>query len=70
MRVLIHIIAFALCALTADVWAASVAVRQTGGQSEFTAELGQIIDLEVFASGKEKPILLDNKSCCLSVDGV
>ena len=48
MRVLIHIIAFALCALTADVWAASVAVRQTGGQSEFTAELGQIIDLEVF----------------------
>ena len=48
MRALIHIIAFALCALTADVWAASVAVRQTGGQSEFTAELGQIIDLEVF----------------------
>ena len=48
MRALIHIIAFALCALTADVWAASVAVRQTGGQSEFTAELGRIIDLEVF----------------------
>ncbi|HIG53554.1 MAG TPA: hypothetical protein EYQ18_06160 [Candidatus Handelsmanbacteria bacterium] len=48
MRALIHIIAFALCALTVDVWAASVAVRQTGGQSEFTAELGQIVDLEVF----------------------
>ena len=47
MRAYIQILVLALCALTAEVWAASIAVRQAGGESEFSAELGQIIDMEV-----------------------
>ena len=47
MRTYIQIVVLAFCALGADVWAASIVVRQADGGSQFTAELGQIIDIEV-----------------------
>ncbi|MEE3258220.1 MAG: hypothetical protein VX293_03330 [Candidatus Latescibacterota bacterium] len=55
MRVYSKIFALALCALAVGAQAAIIEVRQAGGERQFTVELGQVIEMEVFidASGEE-----------------
>ena len=55
MRVYSKIFALGLFTLAAAAQAAIIEVRQAGGERQFTAELGQILEMEVFidASGEE-----------------
>ena len=55
MRVYFYMLTLALGTLVTDAFAASIGVRQADGGSQFTAELGQILDMEIFidATGEE-----------------
>ena len=55
MRAYSYLLVLALSAPATDAFAASIEVRQADGDSQFTAELGQILDMEIFidATGEE-----------------
>ena len=48
MRAHLYIVTLAFCALTTNAWAASISLRQADGESQFTAELGQVVNMEIF----------------------
>ena len=56
MRAYTTILVLVLCIFGADLWAASLTVRQANHGSQFSAELGQVLDMEVFIDAGDEEL--------------